>query len=417
MIIKRDYYLRQLIQGQKNGLIKIITGIRRCGKSFLLSRIFGTWLLENGVSDSHIIHIPLDDKKNASMRDPNEFLRYVDESVADDNWYYLLIDEIQLMDDFVEVLNSLLYRDNIDVYVTGSNSRMLSRDVVTEFRGRGDEIHMYPLSFAEYMSCCGLDRTIAWRNYYTFGGLPQVALMDDELKKMNYLSNLMQTVFLRDVVERHKVNNESELMELIEILSSSIGAPTNPTKISNSFLSVKKIKLSQPTISKYITYFLDAFLIEKAMRYNIKGRKYINSLSKYYFTDMGLRNAVLNFRQLEESHIMENVIYNELRMRGFRVDVGIVETREENQEGKYVRKQLEVDFVANSGNKRYYIQSALSIPSREKRQQETASFQAIDDSFEKIIIVRDDIMPYIDEKGYRIIGLFDFLLNPNVLSN
>lgn len=416
MFLKRDLYLNQLIKGRHNGLIKIITGIRRCGKSFLLARIFRNWLLENGVSDSHILHIPLDDRMNRELRNPDEFLQYVYGKIQDNEMYYVLIDEVQLMDHFVEVLNSLLYRENIDVYVTGSNSKMLSSDVVTEFRGRGDEIHMYPLSFSEFYNSSEMDINSAWKNYYTFGGLPQVVEIDDTVKKMSYLRNLNNTVFLRDIIERNGVKHTDELEELLKIIASAIGAPTNPTKIANTFGSVKNSKISQQTISNYLNYFLNAFIVERAVRYNIKGKKYINSLFKYYFTDLGLRNAVLDFRQLEETHIMENVIYNELLIRGFIVDVGIIEKREFNKDGQFQRKQFEVDFVANLGNERFYIQSAYSIPDHEKHLQETASFRNINDSFKKIIIVKDNIMPFFDEDGYKIIGLFDFLLNQDSLS-
>ncbi|MDE6418524.1 MAG: ATP-binding protein [Duncaniella sp.] len=417
MLIRRDNYLRQLISGRGNGLIKIVTGIRRCGKSFLLSRIFRDWLMDNGTPEDHIVHIPLDDRKHNELRDPDKFLEYIDSVIGDGGSYILMVDEIQMMKDFVEVLNSLLYRPNIDVYVTGSNSKFLSSDIVTEFRGRGDEIHMYPLSFGEYYEAIGGDRSVAWKTYYTFGGLPQVVQLEDHQKKMRYLENLMSTVFIKDILERHKVRNGAELDELTKIIASSIGSSTNPTKLIKTFKSLKNIIITNKTVSKYIDYMEDAFLIERAIRYNIKGKKYINTLSKYYFSDLGLRNATLEFRQLEETHIMENIIYNELLIRGFSVDVGMVEIRERNKSGVLVRKQLEVDFVANSGNERYYIQSALSMPDEEKKAQETASFRNIDDSFKKIIIVRNDIMPYTDEQGYLIIGLFDFLLGQSPFKN
>ena len=415
MIIKRDYYLDQLIAGRGNGLIKVVTGIRRCGKSFILSHLFRTWLLEHGVDADHVIHIPLDDRRNANFRNPDSFLSHIDSLLRDDAIYYIMIDEVQLMDDFVEVLNSMLYMSNVDVYVTGSNSRFLSSDIVTEFRGRSDEIHMYPLSFKEYYSAFGGDRNEAWKVYYSFGGLPQVAMLNAPQKKMGYLENLMSTVFIRDIEERHHVKNGKELEELTKIIASTIGSPTNPTKLVNTFRSLKNFVTTNKTLSKYLGYLEDAFMVEKAVRYNIKGKKYINTLAKYYFSDLGLRNAALEFRQLEETHIMENIIYNELVSRGYSVDVGAVEVREKNKEGRLVRKMLEVDFVANSGNERIYIQSALAMPDEEKKKQETASFRNIDDSFRKVIIVRNDIMRYIDDNGYLIIGLFEFLLNPEAI--
>ena len=415
MVIARNTYLNQLIAGRKNGLIKIVTGIRRCGKSFLLSKLFADFLISDGVSRNHIIHIPLDDRRNADLRDPDKFLDYIDSLIKDDDTYYLLLDEVQMMEDFVGVLNSLLHMHNVDAYVTGSNSKFLSKDVVTEFRGRGDEIHMYPLSFSEYLTAYKGDRDSAWKEYYTYGGLPQILSLDNSKKKMAYLENLMETVFLSDILERHKIRTKFELEELIKVVASSIGSPTNPIKLSKTFMSLKNIKISNKTISNYLSFFEDAFLIERALRYNIKGKKYINTLSKFYFTDMGLRNAELSFRQIEETHIMENVIYNELLVRGFSVDVGVVEIRTRDKNGKQIRKQLEVDFVANDGNERFYIQSALAIPTEKKKLQETASFRNIDDSFKKVIVVRNDIMPYIDDSGCLIIGLFDFLLNPRKL--
>ncbi len=416
MLIKRDSYLKQLISGRDNGLIKIVTGIRRCGKSFLLSRLFRDWLIANGMAESHIIHIPLDDRTNAPLRDPDAFLAYISTCIKDNDPYILMIDEVQLMQDFVEVLNSLLYRPQLDVYVTGSNSKFLSSDIVTEFRGRGDEIRMYPLSFSELYEAFGGDLTSLWNKYYTFGGLPQVVLLNDALKQTKYLENLVSTVFLRDILERHRVRNEHELEELLRVVASSIGALVNPTKLSNTFNSVKKLSITNKTISKYLSYFADAYLIEKASRYNIKGKKYINSLSKYYFSDLGLRNATLSFHQLEESHLMENAIYNELLVRGFRVDVGMVEIRAINKDNRLARKQLEVDFIAVYGNHKFYIQSALAIPDDAKMMQETASFRNIDDSFKKIIIVRNDIMPYTNDAGFLIIGLFDFLLKKDILT-
>lgn len=417
MLIPRNQYLNQLISGQGNGLIKIVTGIRRCGKSFLLSHIFRDYLLKNGVRPEKIINIPLDDRRNIKYRNPDTFISFIEPMVeGNSETLYIMIDEVQMMEDFVSVLNGMLYMPNIEVYVTGSNSKFLSSDIVTEFRGRGDEIHMYPLSFSEFFSAFSGEKSLAWREYYTYGGLPQIAVLNDYSKKSTYLKNLMSTVFLRDIVERNRIKNEPEMEELTKIISSSIGSPVNPTKLSNTFKSLKNQIISNKTISKYLNYLVDAFLIEKSLRYNIKGKKYINTLSKYYFTDMGLRNAILDFRQLEETHIMENIIYNELVIRGYSVDVGTVGVRERNKSGQLVRKQLEVDFVANKGNQRLYIQSALTMTSEAKKLQETTSYRNINDSFRKIIIVRDDIMPYLDNQGYYIIGLFDFLLNQDSLN-
>lgn len=411
MLIERPYYLNQLIAGMGNGLIKVVTGIRRCGKSFLLSRIFKNYLLNNGVEPDHIIHIPLDDRRNLELRNPDKFLDYVDSLTTGPNTYYLMVDEVQLMEDFVDVLNSLLYSTNVDVFVTGSNSKLLSKDIATEFRGRSDEIHMYPLSFKEFFSFINSDFDTAWQQYYTFGGLPQVVMIGDEQKKKSYLENLMQTVFIKDMVERNKIKFSGELEELIKIIASSIGSPTNPIKLSNTFKSVKKTDISSRTLSKYLDFMGHAFIIEEATRYNIKGKKYINTLKKYYFTDMGLRNGLLNFRQMEETHLMENIIFNELIIRGFSVDVGVVETREKNKEGQVVRKHLEIDFVANRGDVRYYIQSALRMDDDSKKEQEMASLKKINDSFRKIIVVRDNIKAYNNEDGYLIVGLKDFLMN------
>ena len=415
MIINRPHYLRQLIDGRGNGLIKVVTGIRRCGKSFLLSRIFRDYLLREGIKPSHIIHIPLDDRRNYKLRNPDKFLEYVDSLTTESGFYYLLVDEVQMMDDFVSVLNSFLYSSNIDVYVTGSNSKLLSTDIATEFRGRSDEIIMHPLSFKEFFSFIEADFDTAWREYYTFGGLPQVVLINDEQKKKSYLENLMFTVFFKDIIERNRIRFPHELEELTKIIASSIGSPTNPLKLSNTFKSEKKLDISSHTLAKYLEYICNSFLAEEAIRYNIKGKKYINTLKKYYFTDTGLRNGLLKFRQTEETHLMENIIYNELTIQGFSVDVGMVEIREKNKEGQIVRKQLEVDFVANKGDIRYYIQSALRMDSESKKDQEMSSFKKIDDAFRKIIVVRDNIKSYNDENGFFIVGLRDFLLDLNKL--
>lgn len=416
MIIKRDRYLTQLISGKENGLIKIITGIRRCGKSFLLFNLFYDYLLETNVPQDHIIKIAFDDWDFRELCNPEKMMAYVKSHIVDANMHYLFLDEVQLLSDFVPVLNGLLRKGNIDIYVTGSNSRFLSSDVVTEFRGRGDQIHIYPLSFSEYMSVSSSHPVDAWTDYYTFGGLPNILMLETDKKKADYLKNLYQTVYFADILERHKLKNKEEFNELVKIIASAIGSPTNPRKISNSFKSNKNISLSQPTISKYLLYLQDAFIAEKAIRYDIKGKRYINTLSKYYFSDIGLRNAILDFRQQEENHIMENIIFNELRIRGLNVDVGLVEHRTTDRNGKTVRKQYEVDFVANQGCLRYYIQSAFIMPTEAKERQESASLLNIDDSFKKIIIVKDNIKPKRNEQGILTIGLFDFLLNQDSLN-
>ncbi|MDY4933823.1 MAG: ATP-binding protein [Candidatus Onthomorpha sp.] len=405
MIIKRDKYLDELIGWKHTDLIKIVTGLRRCGKSFLLFNLFHQHLLSSGTDESHIIEIALDDISNEALREPFRMLEYVKSKIKDDNQYYLIIDEVQLLGRFVDVLNSFMHIDNVDIYVTGSNSRFLSKDVATEFRGRGIEIHIYPLSFAELYQARGGDKYALWKSYYTYGGLPYLASLNDNARKAEYLSSLNQTLYLKDIVERNKIANEDEFSELMNLMASSIGSPCNPNKIANTFKSIKKLSLASQTIAKYLSFMEDAFIVEKSVRYDIKGRKYIGTLSKYYFQDVGLRNALLNFRQVEETHLMENVIYNELRRCGYSVDVGMIEVRSATQ-----RKQLEVDFVANKGDKRYYIQSAFALPDEQKREQELVSLKKINDSFKKIIITRDDIAPYHDDNGVLIIGLMDFLL-------
>ena len=416
MDIKRQQYLGQLIASQRNGLIKIITGIRRCGKSYLLFKLFHEYLNSQGISDDHIIEVALDDRTNKELRDPDNLLKYIKEQITDKNLYYIMLDEVQMVDEFTDVLNSLLHISSADVYVTGSNSHFLSTDVVTEFRGRGDEIHLFPLSFSEY--CEGYKGTIdnAWKDYYTYGGLPLILTLDTDKKKEDYLNNLYKSVYLVDVLERHKIKNMGEFDELLRIIASSIGAPYNPTKLANTFKSVKNVAIHHQTINKYLGFLEDAFLVEKSIRYNIKGKKYINTLAKYYFSDLGIRNALLGFRQQEETHIMENIIYNELRTRGYHVDVGMVEVREPDKSGKLFRKQLEVDFVVNQGSQRYYIQSAFAMPTLEKEAQESASLLRIKDSFKKIIIVKDDIKPKRNEDGILTIGLKDFLLDKNSLN-
>lgn len=415
MQIKRDFYLQQLVDGKQNGLIKIVTGIRRCGKSFLLFKLFRQYLLDVGVDSDHIIQIALDNIENANLREPLPLYKCIKANMTDEELYYILLDEVQLVPRFEEVLNSLLRIDNADVYVTGSNSKFLSSDIITEFRGRGDEIHLYPLSLSEYCEGTGLSPAEAWKDYYTYGGLPHTLSLGTEKKKIDYLNNLFESVYLIDILERHRIKNKAEFEELVKIIASGIGAPTNPTKLENTFKSVKKINIDSVTISRYLGYMQDAFLIEKAERYDVKGKKYIGSLAKYYFTDIGLRNAILGLRQQEETHIMENIIYNELRRRGCKVDVGMVEQRFVDNDGKWQRKQLEVDFVVNEGNQRYYIQSALALPDEEKRKQEMGSLLRINDSFKKIIIVKDDIKPWRDENGILTMGLLDFLMNADSL--
>lgn len=415
MVIQRNQYLGQLIAGEGNHLIKIVTGLRRCGKSFLLFRLFVDYLRMKGVADDHIIRVDLEDIRNHELRQPLALVSYIDSCMKDGDRYYILMDEVQHVPGFEDVLNSYLKIDNADVYVTGSNSKFLSSDIVTEFRGRGDEIHIYPLSFAEYFRAVGGDMAEAWRNYFTYGGLPHVLQLDTDQKRIQYLKNLYGTVYKRDIEERNRITKSGEFDELVKIMASTIGAPCNPAKLSNTFSSLSHSNLSSVTISSYLDYLLDSFIVERAQRYDVKGKKYINSLSKYYFTDIGLRNALLDFRQQEENHIMENVIYNEMRMRGYSVDVGMVEVRKRNVERVWERRQLEVDFVANMGPKRYYIQSALAMPDAEKIRQESASLCNINDNFKKIIIVKDYIKPWYNENGILMLSLFDFLLKPEVL--
>ncbi len=415
MEIKRDSYLEQLKIRKDNGMIKIITGIRRCGKSFLLFVLYKKYLLENGVDSDHIIEIALDGIENDELRDPKKCYQYIKDRMKDEGKYYLLLDEVQFMPRFEEVLNSLLRISNIDVYVTGSNSKFLSSDIVTEFRGRGDEIRIYPLSFAEFYSAYDGDYDDAWNEYMIYGGLPQVAQFSVERQKAEYLKNIFENVYLKDVVERNKVQNVDEIGTLVDILASVIGAPTNPTKISNTFKSERGTNYSNKTISNHIDYLAQSFLISKANRYDIKGRKYVGANLKYYFTDIGLRNARLNFRQQEPAHIMENIVYNELLVRRYNVDVGIVEVYAKNSEGKTTRKQLEVDFVVNQGSQRYYIQVAFDITSEEKQTQEFNSLRNIPDSFKKIVIVNGTKKPWRNDEGFVIMGMKYFLLNADSL--
>ena len=415
MEIKRDSYLEQLKIRKDNGMIKIITGIRRCGKSFLLFVLFKKYLLESGVDHDHIIEIALDGIENEELREPKKCYQYIKDAMKDERNYYLLLDEVQFMPRFEEVLNSLLRISNIDVYVTGSNSKFLSSDIVTEFRGRGDEIRIYPLSFAEFYAALGGDYEDAWEEYMVYGGLPQVAQFSVEHQKAEYLKNIFTNVYIKDVVERNRIQNVDEIGTLVDILASAIGAPTNPTKISNTFKSERGINYSNKTISNHIEYLAEAFLISKANRYDIKGRKYVGANLKYYFSDIGLRNARLNFRQQEPTHIMENIVYNELLIRGYNVDVGIVDVFKKNREGRRVHKQLEVDFVANQSSQRYYIQVAYDMTTEEKQTQEFHSFRNIPDSFKKIVIVNGTKKPWRNEEGFVIMGMKYFLLNENSL--
>lgn len=415
MQIKREFYLQQLIDGKQNGLIKIVTGIRRCGKSFLLFKLFKQHLLKAGVDAEHIIQIALDDIESADLREPLTLYKCIKAKMKDDDLYYILLDEVQLVPRFEDVLNSLLRIDNADVYVTGSNSKFLSSDIITEFRGRGYEIHLYPLSLSEYCEGTGLSPAEAWKDYYTYGGLPHILTLETEKKKFDYLDNLFESVYLIDILERQRIKNKAEFEELVKIIASGIGAPTNPAKLANTFKSVKNVNIDPTTIDRYLGYMQDAFLIEKSERYDVKGKKYIGSLAKYYYSDLGLRNVILGLRQQEETHIMENIIYNELRRRGCKVDVGMVEQRFVDDDGKWKRKQLEVDFVVNQGNQRYYIQSALALPNEDKRKQEMGSLLRINDSFKKMIIVKDDIKPWRDENGILTMGLLDFLMNADSL--
>lgn len=416
MEIKRDAYLRKLIDRQHNGLVKVITGIRRCGKSYLLFELFYKYLKEQGVDDSHIIKLALDDRKNKKYRNPDELCDYVHAQIVDDKPYYILLDEVQFVDEFEDVLNSFLHIKNADTYVTGSNAKFLSKDIITEFRGRGDEIHVSPLSFKEFYSVYDGSKEDAWKRYCLYGGLPKVLEYKTDEDKVMYLKNIFEETYLTDIKERHKIRNDAELAELLDILSSSIGSLTNPKKLSDTFKSVKQVSLHPDTINNYLEYLVNSYLIAQSKRYDIKGKKYINTPSKYYFTDMGLRNARLNFRQYEETHIMENVIYNELKIMGFNLDVGVVEYSKA-VDGKSVRVQAEVDFVCNKADKRYYIQSAFSIPDKEKMLQEQNSLTRINDSFKKIIIVKDAIKTHYNDDGVLILNLFDFLLEENSLEN
>ena len=413
MEIRRDIYLNKLISKKHNGLIKVVTGMRRCGKSYLLFNLFKEYLTKEGIAENHIIEIAFDSFENKKYREPEILFPYLVEKISDDEMYYVLLDEVQMLDDFESVLNSLGRKKNVDVYVTGSNAKFLSKDIITEFRGRGDEVHMYPLTFSEFMSVYDGDKQQGWRDYVLFGGIPLVLGFETADQKSDFLKSLFEETYISDITGRNNIRNKAELEELLNILSSAIGSLTNPSKLSATFKSVKKKSISKDTIIKYIDYFKDSFLIDSAIRYDIKGKKYINTPSKYYFTDLGLRNARLNFRQVEETHAMENIIFNELKVRGYNVDVGVVVMNEVDKNGKKIRKQLEVDFVCNKGSKRFYIQSAYALPDKEKMKQEQRSLVNTGDGFKKIIITKDAVAPLYNEEGILVMSVYDFLLNPD----
>lgn len=429
MQIERNVYLNKLIARKHNGFVKVITGIRRCGKSYLLNTLFYQHLLNSGVEDSHIIRFAFDSAQNLMLIgedlmeieegkrkvNPEKFMTYINDKIVDDGMYYLLLDEVQNLGYFEAVLNGYLRKDNVDVYVTGSNSKFLSSDIITEFAGRGDEVHVLPLSFSEFFSVYDGSKEEAFDDYMVYGGLPSVALMQTEEQKVAYLNTQITNVYLRDIVKRYHLQSDEDIGELLDILASGISTLVNPRKLAGTFKSVKGSTISEVTVAKYIGHMAESFLISKAKRYDVKGKHYIDTPFKVYFEDIGLRNARLNFRQIEPSHIMENIIYNELRYRGYNVDVGVVEVREKNSEGREQRKQLEIDFIANQGSRRYYIQSAYEIPSKEKLDQETKSFDRANDSFKKIIVVERTMKPRRDDKGYVTMGVKEFLLNENSL--
>lgn len=415
MEIKRDIYLNKIIDSRHNGMIKIITGVRRSGKSYLLFNLFADWLRKQGIDDAHILTIDLEDRRNKALRDPDNILEYIDSKMIDKQMYYILIDEIQHVDEFEDVLNSYLKTPNADVYVTGSNARFLSKDVITTFRGRGEEIRVYPLNFREFMSASHKSIELSLDEYMTYGGMPQVLTYESEERKGEYLKALFAETYLTDIKDRYHVTNDEELEILLDIVSSNIGSLTNPSKLANTFQSEKKVKLTDKTIKAYLDYICDSFLLEKATRYDVKGKKYIDTPYKYYFVDMGLRNARLNFRQLEKTHMMENVIYNELRVRGLNVDVGVVPAVIRDSNGVQKRITYEIDFVCNKGNRRYYIQAAYRLDSAEKIKQEEKSLRCVDDSFKKIMIVGNDILVHRDNSGITTISIYDFLLKENAL--
>ena len=415
MEIRRDIYLNKLINRMHNGMIKVVTGIRRSGKSYLLFTIFKDYLLSEGVDEDHIISIELDRLENKKYRDPYMILEQIKTQIIDSKDYYIFLDEVQLLDEFEDVLNSLLHIKNVDVYVTGSNSKFLSKDIITEFRGRGDEVHVYPVSFREYMTVFNGDKYEGWSSYVRFGGLPLTVTMNSDEQRVEYLTRLFEETYIKDIIERNHIEKKQELNDLINVLASGIGSLTNPSKIVATFNSAIQSDISLNTVRSYIEHLEDAFIISEANRYDVKGRKYIGTPLKYYFEDVGLRNARLGFRQVEETHLMENIIYNELRVRGFSVDVGVVMKRNRTEAGVQEKRQLEIDFIANQGSRRYYIQSAFSIPDEEKREQEKASLINVGDSFKKIIIVKDVVKPWHDDDGILTISLYDFLLDEKSL--
>ena len=416
MKIARPIYMQQLIESKDNGLIKIVTGLRRVGKSYLLKTLFKEYLLGEGIRKDHVLIIDLEDRRNKAFRDPDYLLDWVDAQMKDEEQYYIIIDEVQRVDEFVDMLGTLVGKENADVYVTGSNSHFLSSDIATEFRGRGDEIHVWPLTFKEFMTAYEGDIIDGWQEYYTYGGLPKILSIKGDDKKATYLRNLYRTVYLSDIYERHEIENKPEFEELVRILASSIGSPVNPTNLANTFKSVKRLNnITDKTIETYISYLTDAFMIEKSERYDIKGKKYVGTTPKYYFKDLGLRNAILSFRQTEENHLMENIIYNEMRCRGFLVDVGNVVIRVKNEKGEWQRVTLEVDFVCNLGSRRYYLQSAYRLPDEEKQKQEKRSLEQIKDSFKKIVIVGERMKLRRDENGIVLMGVYEFLKDATLL--
>lgn len=415
MEIRRDKYLDDLKNRMHNGMIKVITGIRRCGKSYLVFKLFKNYLIQSGIPESNIIEIALDERKNKEYRDPDAILEYIEEQIADKGDYYLLIDEVQLLNDFEEVLNSLLHKSNLDIYVTGSNSKFLSKDIITEFRGRGDEIHIFPLTFKEFMQVYPEDRYRGFADYLMYGGLPLTITMKTEEQKVKYLTTLFEETYIKDIRDRNRIDKLQELNDLINVLASAVGSLTNPSKIQATFKSQIHSDISVNTVSQYIEFLEDAFLINAANRFDVKGRKYIGTPLKYYFEDVGLRNARLGFRQNEETHLMENIIYNELRARGYQVDVGVVPVRKTDEDGKRVRTQLEIDFIATMGSKKYYLQSAFSMPDEAKVMQEKASLINVNDSFKKLIIVNDLLNIRRDDDGITTMNVYDFLLNDNSL--
>ena len=428
MEIKRDKYVEMLQIRKNNGFVKVITGIRRCGKSYLLNELFYNKLIKDGIKKDHIIRFAFDSAKDLLLIgedlqeniiqkrkvNPKKFMNYISQKIVDQDTYYILLDEVQNLDCFEVILNSYLRQNNLDIYVTGSNSKFLSSDILTEFRGRGDEIHVLPLSFSEFYASYNEDKTYALDDYMIYGGLPAIVSMKTPEQKISYLKTQLKNVYIKDLVERHNLNSDENISDLLDIIASGISSLTNPSKLSNTFKSVKHEILSPTTINNYIDYMQEAFILSKVKRYDVKGKKYIDTPYKIYFEDIGLRNARLDFRQIEETHLMENVIYNELRYRGYNIDVGVINTRETTN-NLSERKQLEIDFVANQGNKRYYIQSVYDIPDEEKMNQETKSFDKVNDSFKKIIVINKDIRPRRSEKGYLIISIKEFLLKPNSL--